>query len=49
MAPRYQLTPRLIRAIPAFIRAGGKRPLMRPRAGRWNDTRGGGGAGDDTA
>jgi UDP-N-acetylglucosamine acyltransferase len=27
----------------AFIRAGGKRPLMRARAGRWNDGRGGDG------
>jgi UDP-N-acetylglucosamine acyltransferase len=36
----------LVGKVVAFIRAGGKRPLMRPRAGRWNDTRGGG---DDTA
>jgi UDP-N-acetylglucosamine acyltransferase len=40
----------LVDKVIAFIRAGGKRPLMRPRAGRWNDTRGGGaGDGDDTA
>jgi UDP-N-acetylglucosamine acyltransferase len=40
----------LVDRVIAFIRAGGKRPLMRPRAGRWNDTRGGGsGSGDDTA
>jgi UDP-N-acetylglucosamine acyltransferase len=38
----------LVGKLIAFIRAGGKRPLMRPRAGRWNDTRGGGGS-DDTA
>src|SRR5580704_19673975 len=30
----------LVGRIIAFIRAGGKRPLMRPRAGRWNDARG---------
>jgi UDP-N-acetylglucosamine acyltransferase len=35
----------LVGKVIAFIRAGGKRPLMRPRVGRWNDTRGG----DDTA
>jgi UDP-N-acetylglucosamine acyltransferase len=37
----------LVGKVIAFIRAGGNRPLMRPRAGRWNDTRGG--ASDDTA
>jgi UDP-N-acetylglucosamine acyltransferase len=31
----------LVGKIIAFIRAGGKRPLMRPRAGRWNDARSG--------
>ena len=30
----------LVGKIIAFIRAGGKRSLMRPRAGRWNDGRG---------
>src|SRR3984885_1303574 len=30
----------MVGKIIAFIRAGGKRPLMRPRAGRWNDARG---------
>jgi UDP-N-acetylglucosamine acyltransferase len=34
----------LVGKIIAFIRAGGKRPLMRPRAGRWNDARGEGAA-----
>jgi len=36
----------LVDKVIAFIRAGGKRPLMRPRAGRWNDTRGDGGDAD---
>ena len=31
----------LVGKIIEFIRAGGKRPLMRPRASRWNDARGG--------
>src|SRR6202047_294182 len=34
----------LVEKIIAFIRAGGKRPLMRPRMRRWNDA-----SGDDTA
>jgi UDP-N-acetylglucosamine acyltransferase len=34
----------LVGKIIAFIRAGGKRPLMQPRAGRWNDARGEGAA-----
>src|SRR5580698_9231660 len=34
----------LVGKIIAFIRAGGKRSLMRPRAGRWNDGRGEGAA-----
>jgi UDP-N-acetylglucosamine acyltransferase len=39
----------LVGKVIAFIRSGGKRPLMRPRAGRWNDTRGPGDGGGDGA
>jgi UDP-N-acetylglucosamine acyltransferase len=34
----------LVGKIVAFVRSGGKRPLMRPRMRRWNDA-----SGDDTA